>query len=313
MRLGVDMGATAIKSGLVDDQGTVCNKQTTPTGAERGGAAVLENLEAACRLQMAWEKVESIGIGLPGRVDPRTGSLVDATNLPLQDTPVAPMLTQRLGVPVYVGNDANCALLGEMLWGEGRRLPYSDAHMLMVTVGTGIGGAIEIGGKIYRGRLGNASEVGHMTICCTGERCRCGRIGCWEYYASVTGLIRQTIRAAEKAPDSLLARMARESAVDGRTVFTAAREGCNVAEQVIEQYAAYLAHGINNLTTIFRPDRLVMAGAIFNEGEYLRSRIEKHCIDPAILRISELHDRAGLLGAASLCDLYAGRLTKDEG
>ena len=313
MRLGVDMGATAIKSGLVDDQGTVCNKQTTPTGAERGGAAVLENLEAVCRLQMAREKVESIGIGLPGRVDPRTGSLVDATNLPLQDTPVAPMLTQRLGVPVYVGNDANCALLGEMLWGEGRRLPYSDAHMLMVTVGTGIGGAIEIGGKIYRGRLGNASEVGHMTICCTGERCRCGRIGCWEYYASVTGLIRQTIRAAEKAPDSLLARMARESAVDGRTVFTAAREGCNVAEQVIEQYAAYLAHGINNLTTIFRPDRLVMAGAIFNEGEYLRSRIEKHCIDPAILRISELHDRAGLLGAASLCDLYAGRLTKDEG
>ena len=107
--------------------------------------------------------------------------------------------------------------------------------------------------------------------------------------------------------------MARESAVDGRTVFTAARKGCNVAEQVIEQYAAYLAHGINNLTTIFRPDRLVMAGAIFNEGEYLRSRIEKHCIDPAILRISELHDRAGLLGAASLCDLYAGRLTKDEG
>ncbi len=313
MRLGVDMGATAIKSGLVDDQGTVCNKQTTPTGAERGGAAVLENLEAACRLQMAREKVESIGIGLPGRVDPRTGYLVDATNLPLQDTPVAPMLTQRLGVPVYVGNDANCALLGEMLWGEGRRLPYSDAHMLMVTVGTGIGGAIEIGGKIYRGRLGNASEVGHMTICCTGERCRCGRIGCWEYYASVTGLIRQTIRAAEKAPDSLLARMARESAVDGRTVFTAARKGCNVAEQVIEQYAAYLAHGINNLTTIFRPDRLVMAGAIFNEGEYLRSRIEKHCIDPAILRISELHDRAGLLGAASLCDLYAGRLTKDEG
>ena len=313
MRLGVDMGATAIKSGLVDDQGTVCNKQTTPTGAERGGAAVLENLEAACRLQMAREKVESIGIGLPGRVDPRTGSLVDATNLPLQDTPVAPMLTQRLGVPVYVGNDANCALLGEMLWGEGRRLPYSDAHMLMVTVGTGIGGAIEIGGKIYRGRLGNASEVGHMTICCTGDRCRCGRIGCWEYYASVTGLIRQTIRAAEKAPDSLLARMVRESAVDGRTVFTAAREGCNVAEQVIEQYAAYLAHGINNLTTIFRPDRLVMAGAIFNEGEYLRSRIEKYCIDPAILRISELHDRAGLLGAASLCDLYAGRLTKDEG
>lgn len=313
MRLGVDMGATAIKSGLVDDQGTVCNKQTTPTGAERGGAAVLENLEAACRLQMAQEKVESIGIGLPGRVDPRTGSLVDATNLPLQDTPIAPMLTQRLGVPVYVGNDANCALLGEMLWGEGRRLPYSDAHMLMVTVGTGIGGAIEIGGKIYRGRLGNASEVGHMTICYTGERCCCGRIGCWEYYASVTGLMRQTIRAAEKAPDSLLAWMARESAVDGRTVFTAAREGCNVAEQVIEQYAAYLAHGINNLTTIFRPDRLVMAGAIFNEGEYLRSRIEKHCIDPAILRISELHDRAGLLGAASLCDLYAGRLTKDEG
>lgn len=313
MRLGVDMGATAIKSGLVDDQGTVCNKQTTPTGAERGGAAVLENLEAACRLQMAREKVESIGIGLPGRVDPRTGSLVDATNLPLQDTPVAPMLTQRLGVPVYVGNDANCALLGEMLWGEGRRLPYSDAHMLMVTVGTGIGGAIEIGGKIYRGRLGNASEVGHMTICCTGERCRCGRIGCWEYYASVTGLIRQTIRRPKKPrtacwpgwrgnPQWMAGRSSRRP-----------RKGCNVAEQVIEQYAAYLAHGINNLTTIFRPDRLVMAGAIFNEGEYLRSRIEKHCIDPAILRISELHDRAGLLGAASLCDLYAGRLTKDEG
>lgn len=308
MRLGVDMGATSIKTGLVDEQGRLWNKETTPTQADKGEEAVLYNLENACRLQMERQEVECIGIGIAGRVEAEKGVLVDATNLPIGNFAVAPFLKDRLGLPVYLGNDANCALLGEITCGEGKNSAYADENMLMVTVGTGIGGAMEIRGEIFRGRWGNAAEFGHMTISNTGERCRCGRTGCWEHYASVSGLIRQTLTAARENPESLLAQKIREEggAVDGRTVFTAEKEGCSLAGEVIDRYAGYLADGINNLTVIFRPDRLVLAGEIFNEGESFFSRIAKRCKDPSILRVSSLHDRAGILGAAQLCDFYTG-------
>ncbi|MCI9413609.1 MAG: ROK family protein [Clostridiales bacterium] len=301
MRLGIDVGATAIKSGLVDDRYNVTGKRSRPTDA-RDAAAFLSDLADIGRSYRGSAKITSVGIGLPGQVDPHKGTLVDSTNLALADVPVADTLSRELGVPAFVGNDANCAMFGEVYAGEGVTTP----NLIMVTVGTGIGGGIRINGKIYRGRNESAGEFGHMCVNFSGVTCRCGATGCWEAYASVTALIRQTRDAAGQYPQSLLARLIEEGggAVDGRTAFIAAKAGCPVAEQVVETYAGYLAVGIDNLLIIFRPDKVVLAGAVMNEGDFLVSRIKEKIRFPDQLCISKLHSHAGIIGAAVLGEVY---------
>ncbi len=298
MRLGVDLGGTAIKSGLVDDSGRVQFSETVPTNTPDGTQAVLNALTAACLRQLSHGPVTSVGIGMPGRVDSARGVLVRAANLPLVDVPLTEILSERLGLPVFLENDANCALYGEIFAGGGR-----DAeNFLLVTVGTGIGGGIRIGGGIYLGTDGRAGEFGHMSIAISGQPCPCGRKGCWEQYASATALCRMTREAAESSPDSLLAQQIGEVGgyVDGRTVFRAARAGCPVADAVLDTYAEYLAAGLNNLTVIFRPDRIVLAGGIFREGDFLLSRVRNRCIEPEQLALSTLDGQAGLIGASLL-------------
>ena len=192
MRLGIDLGGTAIKSGLVDDAGQVFFYETLPTNASGGADAVLDALTDACRRQLARAAVAAVGIGMPGTVDEARGVLVRAANLPLADYPLTQALSRRLGIPAYLGNDANCALYGEIYAGAGRE---SD-NFLLVTVGTGIGGGIRIGGKIHLGMEGRAGEFGHMIVAMDGRPCRCGRVGCWEQYASATALCRMTREAA---------------------------------------------------------------------------------------------------------------------
>lgn len=149
---------------------------------------------------------------------------------------------------------------------------------------------------------GRAGEFGHMIVAMDGRPCRCGRVGCWEQYASATALCRMTREAAAAQPDSLLARQIREAGdvVDGRTVFEAARAGCPAADAVLETYAKHLSVGLNNLTAIFRPDRIVLVGGIFREGEFLLSRVRERCTDPYLVEISALNGQAGLIGAALL-------------
>ena len=155
MRLGIDLGGTAIKSGLVDDAGQVLFYETLPTNASGGADAVLDALTDACRRQLARAAVAAVGIGMPGTVDEARGVLVRAANLPLADYPLTQALSRRLGIPAYLGNDANCALYGEIYAGAGRE---SD-NFLLVTVGTGIGGGIRIGGKIHLGMEGPAAAA----------------------------------------------------------------------------------------------------------------------------------------------------------
>lgn len=298
MRLGVDLGGTAIKSGLVDESGRVQFCETLPTNALGGTDVVLEALTEACRRQLARASVPSIGIGIPGMVDTERGVLIRASNLPFSNYPLAQVLSQRLGLPVYLENDANCALYGEIFAGAGRGID----NFLLVTVGTGIGGGICIGGKIYLGVDGSAGEFGHMVVAIDGRPCRCGKAGCWEQYASATALCRLTREAAAAQPDSLLARQIRQAsgAVDGRTVFIAARAGCPVADAALETYTQYLTVGLNNLTEIFRPERIALAGGIFREGEFLVSRVRKDCTEPQRIVVSALDGQAGLIGASLL-------------
>lgn len=298
MRLGVDLGGTAIKSGLVDESGRVQFCETLPTNASGGTDAVLEALTEACKRQLARASVSSIGIGIPGAVDTERGVLIRASNLPFSHYPLAQELSQRLRLPVYLANDANCALYGEIFAGAGRGID----NFLLVTIGTGIGGGICIGGKNYLGADGGAGEFGHMVVAIDGHPCKCGKAGCWEQYASATALCRMTREAADAQPDSLLARQIRQASgtVDGRTVFTAVRAGCPVADAVLETYVQYLAVGLNNLTEIFQPERIALAGGIFREGEFLLSRVRKGCMEPQRIAVSALDGQAGLIGASLL-------------
>lgn len=301
MRLGIDIGATAIKSGLVDDFYNVSERKVRPTNA-LNAETLLSDLEEVCRSYLKRPDITSVGIGIPGRIDTENGVLLSATNLAVQNLPLAATLSRVLDVPVYVGNDANCAMFGEVYAGAG----ISNPNLIMVTVGTGIGGGIRINNKIYRGRNESAGEFGHMCIHLEGVRCRCGKPGCWEAYASVTALIRQTAEAAEMNPGSLLARTVQEnnSQIDGKTAFRAAKKGCPVAKELVNQYAYYLSVGINNLQKIFRPDMVVLAGAIMHEGKYLLSRIQKHIYFPENLSISKLYSQVGIIGAAILGEVY---------
>lgn len=298
MKLGIDLGATNIKSGVVDDTFQVLEKKIVPTNAHLGKEAVIQNLIEVCRQWIVQAEITSVGIGIPGRININEGILLSATNLPLKNIPLAKQLNETLKVPVYIGNDANCAIYGEIYAGEGK----NANNLLMVTVGTGIGGGICINRQIYRGENETAGEFGHMIIKHRGLRCRCGKYGCWEQYASVSALICQTGKMAKTHPDSLLTKQITKNNgnIDGKTPFTATKQGCPFGEKLISNYSEYLAIGINNLITIFRPDKIVLAGEIFYQGEYLLSCIQKNIIDPQILFISQIHDRTGIIGAAML-------------
>ena len=218
----------------------------------------------------------------------------------MRNYPMAKRLSEQLNVPVFLENDANCALYGEIFAGAGRRWET----FLLVTVGTGVGGGIRMSGGIYLGVDGRAGEFGHMTIDRNGRPCPCGRSGCWEQYASATALCRLTREAAEANPESLLAARIRSEGgkVDGKTVFAAARSGCPTAERVLNTYCGFLAEGINNLTVLLRPEAIVLAGGIFREGEFLLSRIRPLVKEPDRLTVSTLNGYAGLIGASLLSE-----------
>ena len=306
MRLGIDLGGTAIKSGLVDDAGQVLFYETLPTNASGGADAVLDALTDACRRQLARAAVAAVGIGMPGTVDEARGVLVRAANLPLADYPLTQALSRRLGIPAYLGNDANCALYGEIYAGAGRE---SD-NFLLVTVGTGIGGGIRIGGKIHLGMEGRAGEFGHMIVAMDGRPCRCGRVGCWEQYSSATALIRQGREAVEGHPESLILKKVNGDAskIEARTIIDAAREGDPVACQVYDKYIYYLAIGIVAIINAFDPEVIVLGGGVSKAGDFLLEPLRKKVAEYvfykdlpyAEIKIATLGNDAGIIGAAML-------------
>ena len=218
-----------------------------------------------------------------------------AGNLPFRNVPLASLLQEALGLPTYLENDANCALIAEAAAGVCRGC--RDA--LIVTIGTGIGGAILIDGRIYHGHNNLAGELGHFVIQHGGRQCACGMKGCFEQYASATALVRQTEEAIAANPGSLLAQLGAEG-VDGRTVFSALEQNCPVAEAVLEEYLSYLADGLNSLTYIFQPQMTVLAGGVAKAGQVLTDRLKPKLIPRANVAVSTLKGTSGILGAAML-------------
>ena len=296
MKLGIDIGGTNVKFGVVDDI-TVIYKSDIPTGAKRQDTEIVGDIIKECKKIIAkYPDIDKIGIGSPGGIDSENGVIRGAANINFKNTPICKMITDATGIPSRIGNDANCAVLGELYAGYGREYK----NIVLVTLGTGVGGGIIIDGKPYLGTRGDAGEIGHLIINCDGIQCRCGQTGCYEAYASVTALISQTKEAIEKHPESLLAKKAEAMGkISGRTSFDAMREGCPVAAEVVDGYLNYIAVGLRSIYHIFRPDVIVIGGAISNEGEYLTAPLaEKIGKNNLIIATSKLKNDIGIIGAA---------------
>ena len=305
--LGVDLGGTNIKAALVTTDGEIVKEASTPTNLPRTAQAVCDDIAELCLQLAAGEPVAAIGVGCPGTVD--NGVVLYSNNLDWHDFAMADYLKAKTNLPVFIGNDANVAALGEALAGCGRNAEST----VVVTLGTGVGAGVVLGGKLLTGYTGAASEAGHMVILDTPDapHCTCGRPGCFEALASATALIRMTREARRAHPESMLNILApAESDVNGRTAFDAAAQGDAAAQAVVDSYIHYLAVGVANLINIFFPEVIGLSGGVANQGENLlvplRAAVEPmvfgHNFAKKHTRITTctLGYRAGVIGAALL-------------
>lgn len=294
-RLGIDIGGTTVKFGIVDETFRILEQTAIPTLPNRPSEALIGDIAAAARPLIEKYAPVSVGIGSPGSIDPVAGLVIRAGNLPFRNVHLAKELEAALGIPTWLENDANCALIAEVAAG----VCQGCQDALILTIGTGVGGAIRIGGKIYHGHNFLAGELGHFVIHHGGRQCACGMRGCFEQYASATALIRQTEDAIAAAPESILAREG-QGGVDGRTVFRAAALGCPAADEVLKNYVNYLADGLNSLNFIFQPQRIALAGGVANAGAALLDRLQPLLRPQVKVALSTLKGTGGILGAAML-------------
>lgn len=311
--VGVDIGGTNLKAGLVDENGVLLATQKMKVASiadDDGLAWTVASLvqELAHTVNISVSDVASVGVGVPGTVEIRSGSINYTCNLPLRNVPLRKLFHRYLSIPLYIENDANCAALAEFLVGAGR----DSKRFVTITLGTGVGAGIVHNGKIYHGANGMAGEVGHMVIQRGGLPCPCGRHGCWEQYASATALKRMSAAALAAHPHSILAQVVAENEgrVSGQSAFIAARRGDPVGQQVCDEYVDYLACGVVNVVNIFQPDTLAIGGGVSNEAEEqlllpVQQRVAREsipCGRDRRTRIvkAELGNCAGIIGAALL-------------
>ena len=311
LALGIDLGGTAVKVGIVTHEGAIIGRGHRATEAPLGVEAVVGNMARAARDAMASAgltvaDLEGAGIGAPGICNGPAGVVVEAVNLFWRNVAVSQLLGTELGLPAYLDNDANCAALGEQWCGAAR----GSDHMLMITLGTGVGGGLILGGQIYHGFKGWAGEFGHMPAVEDGPPCNCGRRGCLETVASATAMAAAANWAIADGRAPVLARMAKEQDghVDARLVITAARAGDRPALQILETVAAHLGVAVAGLVSALNPELVVIGGGASRAGdlllEPLRTVVGSRAMPgPAgAVRIiaAELGNDAGLIGAASL-------------
>ncbi len=309
--LGVDLGGTNIACGVVTAQGKILGTASILTNLPDTPEAIAGRIVTCCRMAVkqsgvAMGDIASIGIGTPGIANAQEGTVEYSCNLDFHNTPLAALVGGPLGKPVYLENDANAAALGEFAAGCGK-----GAHSLVaITLGTGVGGGVVLGGKLLTGFNFAGAEIGHFVMKMDGEPCSCGRKGCFEAYCSATALIRQTRRAMEANPESLMWEISPELAhVNGRTCFDAIARGDEAAKTVVDNYTRYLANGLASIANIFQPEVLCLGGGICNQGEVLlgpvreifdREDYARDCKRRTKILRATLGNDAGIIGAALL-------------
>ncbi len=315
--IGVDLGGTNIAIGIVNEEFEIVKKGSTPTKPERGADAIVADMAALSRklleeMGLTLDDVVSAGVATPGTANNETGVVEYANNIPFLQYPLADKLSALLdGKPVYIENDANAAAKAEAMAGVAKGAPFS----VMITLGTGLGGGIVIGGKVYSGFNFAGAELGHIVIEKGGRQCSCGRKGCWEAYSSATGLVNMTKDAILAARESGRETMMEEmiggdlDKVSARTAFNAQKAGDALGAEVVDEYISYLATGIVNIINIFQPNVLSIGGGVCNEGDNLMKPLLEKVWSETYSRegtpqtqilIAKLGNDAGIIGAAVL-------------
>ena len=315
-RIGIDLGGTNIAAAIVNNEFKIVKKMSIPTGRERDAALIMDDMAALCKNVCAeagidFAEIEAIGIASPGVANHTDGVVEYSCNLPFRKFPICAELGKRLGLSnIHVENDANAAAWGEAVAGAAKGTKDS----VMITLGTGVGGGVIIGGKVFSGSNYAGTELGHIVIEVGGRQCGCGRKGCWEAYSSATGLIKMTAEKIEECEKSgrktiMTEMVAKHGKVSGRTAFDGYRAGDEAAKEVVDMYIKYLGSGIASMINIFQPEVLSIGGGISGEGQFLLDLLQPILstetygvgfVKPTKVVIAQLGNDAGIVGAAFL-------------
>lgn len=307
MRIGIDIGGTTAKLGLVEGA-EILDKGTVRTDGGQTPEAVMENIaSAAAELLRGQPDCECIGIACAGLIDSKTGVVLYSNNLAWEEVPIVELLGQYISIPAALANDADAAALGEVMYGAAKG---KDSAVLL-TLGTGVGGGVVIGRRIFSGSMRGGCELGHVVIERNGKMCTCGRKGCLETYASATALMELARETAAGQKESLMNTLCGNNLakLDGKMVFDAARQGDGAALQVVDGYEENLSVGIANVINIFRPEIVLLGGGVSAQGAFLTDALQKkvenlcfggcHGDIPPIVA-AQLGNDAGMIGAAYL-------------
>lgn len=306
--LAIDIGGTKLAAGIVTATGQLLDSARIPTQAEQGPDRIVERVLHLSRMLLGRSRahIERVGVGCGGPLDTQRGLIQNPPNLPgWIDYPLVQNLHDGLGLPVALENDANAAALAEYHFGAGR----GTQHMVYLTISTGIGGGLILDGKLYRGKQGNAGELGHLQVRYDGPSCNCGGYGCLEGYASGTNIARRAREAAAHHPESLLARLTPSlSDITAQTVLTALEADDPVATALWDETLDMLAAGVASIVHAFDTERVVIGGGITNFGDRLfvplRDRVARRTM-PALAEGVEIcpaafAENVGILGAAAV-------------
>ncbi|MCG3042747.1 ROK family glucokinase [Streptomyces fenghuangensis] len=307
LTIGVDIGGTKIAAGVVDEEGAILETSTVPTPPTAEG--VIDAIAEAVRTVSTGHEVEAVGIGAAGYVDDKRATVLFAPNIKWRNEPLKDKVEQRVGLPVVVENDANAAAWGEYRFGAGQ----GHDDVVCITLGTGLGGGIIIGGKLHRGRFGVAAEFGHVRVVPDGLLCGCGSQGCWEQYASGRALVRYARQRANATPENAKILLAlgdgTPEGIEGRHISQAARQGCPVAVDSFRELARWAGAGLADLASLFDPAAFIVGGGVSDEGDLVLEPIRKsfrrwlvgsQWRPHAQVLAAQLGGRAGLVGAADL-------------
>lgn len=316
--LGIDLGGTTIKFGILTLEGEVQEKWAIETNTLENGRHIVSDIVESLKHRLSLygltkDDFLGIGMGSPGAVDRTSKTVTGAFNLNWADTQeVGSVIEKEVGIPFFIDNDANVAALGERWVGAGANNP----DVVFVTLGTGVGGGVIADGNLIHSVAGAGGEIGHMIVDPeNGFMCTCGNKGCLETVASATGVVRVARQLAEQYEGSSAIKAAIDNGdtVTSKDIFIAAEDGDKFANSVVERVSRYLGLAAANISNILNPDSVVIGGGVSAAGEFLRSRVEKYFVTFAFpqvkkstkIKIAELGNDAGIIGAASLANQQA--------
>ncbi|MRG86587.1 ROK family glucokinase [Salinibacillus xinjiangensis] len=307
--IGVDIGGTSIKQALITTTGVIVDKWETPTDKQRGGSLIPLHIATSIKQKLAEhhinkEQIIGIGAGAPGFVDVKNGVIYEAVNIGWENFHLKGLIEKELDISTYVLNDANLAALGENWLGAGQ----GHDHLIVVTLGTGVGGGIIVNDQVINGVNGTGGEIGHIIVTPNeGEHCNCGRLGCIETYASATGIARLGIQAIQEGKTTSLSQVYDTTGtLTSKDVFAEASKGDQVAQAIIDYIADLLGRMLANLSVAINPSKIVIGGGVSKAGEQLlqpiRLSFESYALnriaDACDIAIAQLGNDAGVIGAA---------------